>query len=396
MSFRCGSGASKKSETSKALEEAISIAKEDGGLKEISFGFIYFTVGHDISELKSALTEHLSGVPHSGCSGEGVIGRQFTVEGEEKAISVMLFHGDKIRFKNKLYQNLKGNDYQIGLEISKWTKEVKKLKNLILLPDGLTCNFSELKDGIELNLGLFGKLQLFGGLSGDDFSMKNTYQIHNGEIYQNSVSCVAMVGDFKVCYEASHGCSPVSQEHVFTKVENNIIYEIDNRPALDVISRYSMAEEISDWGRTSVNLCLALEAPSDIIKSYDKYLIRFMVHQNEEIKSVTISSNVKKGESVWLARRDLDKIDNGIVELGQSIRNKNKKKDPIAVFHFDCGVRGKMIMNEDRKMKNLRYLQNEIGPNSPWCGFYTFGEIAPLNNKNSFHSYTLVVMAIYE
>ena len=66
------------------------------------------------------------------------------------------------------------------------------------------------------------------------------------------------------------------------------------------------------------------------------------------------------------------------------------------MFHFDCGGRGRVIMDEPHKMRNLRYLQNEIGDNTPWGGFYTYGEIAPVGKINCFHSYTAVLFYIYD
>ena len=53
-------------------------------------------------------------------------------------------------------------------------------------------------------------------------------------------------------------------------------------------------------------------------------------------------------------------------------------------------------MDEPHKMRNLRYLQNEIGDNTPWGGFYTYGEIAPVGKINCFHSYTAVLFYIYD
>jgi hypothetical protein len=394
LSTKCGSGASTDEDASKALSVAIEQAKTQGEIDNISFALVYFTAGHSKADIEAALNDQLKNIPNSGGSGAGVLAQNFASE-DSYAISVMLFGGDEIQFESVLFENLKGQDYKIGIEAGKWIKTQSNIKSLIVFADGLTCNYGSLLEGIEENLRSKDKFPIFGGLTADDFSFKDNYQIYNGKLYSDSFVCLSMKGDFKIAWGVNHGCTPISEKRKITKADKNIIYEIDKMPVLDVLREYLAEEEIDNWQWASLNTCLGFKAPRDFRKSYDDYIIRFMPHKNEEDGSVQISSEVKAGTDVWLTRRDQDKIESGIIEISNTISKQLNGNKAKVVFHFDCGGRGRQIMDEDRKMKTVRFIQNEIGNDIPWSGFYTFGEMAPVNGKNSFHNYTAVLLVIY-
>ena len=395
MNLKCGSGASNAKNTQEALNEAITSAKKEGGIDEVTFASIYFTVGHDPTDLEKAIKVSLGDVPNCGCSGEGVIAKNFSIEGDSPGISVMLFAGDKIHFRNQIFENVSDNDFEVGHKIGEWAKKVdKKSKCVIIFTDGLSTNSSSLRDGITSTFSLFFKKKVFGGGAGDDLSMKKTYQIFNGKVYSNAVSVFSIGGKFKIAHAVNHGISPMGQEHIVTKVKDNIIYEIDGQKAFSALKPYLHDDEVDNWGKASAGLAVAFKAPLNVIESYDEYLVRFMIQPNED-GSLLISANAKEGDSIWISRRDLDKIDSGIIAMAERVNSKLKAQKPFAVLNFDCAGRGRVIMEESRKMKNLRYLQNELGASTPWAGFYTFGEFAPINNTNEFHSYTNVILALY-
>ena len=51
-------------------------------------------------------------------------------------------------------------------------------------------------------------------------------------------------------------------------------------------------------------------------------------------------------------------------------------------------------MSEDSKIKYINNIQEKLGKDVPWLGFYTFGEIAPVGGKKFLHNYTGVILGI--
>jgi len=112
--------------------------------------------------------------------------------------------------------------------------------------------------------------------------------------------------------------------------------------------------------------------------------------------SVTIPTEVSEGTSLWVTRRDYEKLTNGIDRVAEEIKAQLGGNPAKLVFQFDCAGRGKIFMREQQKLRLLERLRQQIGAHVPWLGFYTFGEISPVGGHNCFHNYTVVLTAIHE
>ena len=52
------------------------------------------------------------------------------------------------------------------------------------------------------------------------------------------------------------------------------------------------------------------------------------------------------------------------------------------------------MFRDQEKLQLLRQFRQAVGPEAPWAGFYTFGEIGPVGKHNCYHNYTAVVLAL--
>ena len=116
---------------------------------------------------------------------------------------------------------------------------------------------------------------------------------------------------------------------------------------------------------------------------------------DDETGAVTIPTEVAEGTSIWMTRRDYRKIAAGVDRLAGQIKDQLGDIPAKLIFQFDCAVRGKMIIREQQKLQLQEILRHQIGADVPWLGFYTFGEIGPVGERNYFHNFTAVVAAIY-
>jgi small ligand-binding sensory domain FIST len=68
---------------------------------------------------------------------------------------------------------------------------------------------------------------------------------------------------------------------------------------------------------------------------------------------------------------------------------------PKLVFQFECDTRGKMMFREQEKLELLKRFRRSVGPEVPWVGFYTLGEIGPVEEHNDIHRLgSAVVLAL--
>ena len=63
-------------------------------------------------------------------------------------------------------------------------------------------------------------------------------------------------------------------------------------------------------------------------------------------------------------------------------------------FSLSVLRRGKSLFREQEKLQVLKRLRQSVGPEVPWAGFYTIGEIGPVEKHNLRHLYTSVVLAL--
>jgi small ligand-binding sensory domain FIST len=110
--------------------------------------------------------------------------------------------------------------------------------------------------------------------------------------------------------------------------------------------------------------------------------------------SITVQTEVEEGTSVWLSSRDKEKVSNGFDRMAAQIKDQLKGEKPNLVFQFECGTRGKVMFREQEKLQILGRFRQSLDPDAPWAGFYTVGEIGPVEEHNLRHLYTSVVLAL--
>jgi hypothetical protein len=222
-----------------------------------------------------------------------------------------------------------------------------------------------------------------------------SYQYHNDLILTGAVSCVLVSGNLKIEIGVNHGCVPISIDKQITRAIENTVYEIDNKRAWSFFQEYLGAEEKELTFENSPSISIGVELPDEISTEYDKYIIRAPICDNSD-GSVGFLTELSNGEKIRIMRRDEEKISEGAKKLAERIKTKLDGKKPIAVFQFDCAGRGKMYFGEHVKEKGIDVIQDILGKDIPWLGFYCFGEIAPIKNSNFYHNLTVSLCVIYE
>ncbi|MFW6289168.1 MAG: hypothetical protein ACOC2Q_05250, partial [Spirochaetota bacterium] len=71
---------------------------------------------------------------------------------------------------------------------------------------------------------------------------------------------------------------------------------------------------------------------------------------------------------------------------------------PLAVFHADCLLRGRLLFNRIVKEETVALLQGPIcdGTDVPWLGMYSGGEFGPLGGRNMVHIFTSTLAVVTE
>lgn len=262
------------------------------------------------------------------------------------------------------------DEYQRAKELLKDVL-VKNTKAIICFSDGLHSDLSNFLAGVNdfLPKGII----FAGGVAGDNNRFKKTHVICNGKVLCNGSVMVSLNSDtLKVENFYNFGWSDVGVGHLVTKAKGNIIYTIDNKPAIEFYKRYLGKEAIDAFPNSTVFFPL-------IVKRGDKLMARVVIGIRED-GSLILESDIKEGEKVKIgvAKKD-DLID---VDATFNI-------DVESFFIYVCSAVKKILPN---------LMVEEIRPFSKiakTAGFFTYGEFFT-NDKVWLFNYTMTVLALSE
>src|SRR5215216_1553754 len=403
MTTKAGVGTSHHHNPNVAGREAAQQALEKADIFKPDFVFMFASIGYDQPSLVRAVRETTGGAPLSGCSAEGTINGD---DADESNFSVVVtaISSDELQWTNGLAKGLGDDPRAVGQQLAK--ELLPNLSSdtigLFVFPDGLydfvvaTNTLDNFFAGLEGNLPSERFLPLWGGGANANFNMASPpYQYCDDEIVSDGVSYALLSGKARAGWAVSHACIPIGGERIVTRSKGNIIYEIDGKPAMEVFEEYIPAGTLThdrDWFRYVISLSLCFRAPSYM--KDEEYVVRGMPSVSMADGSITVQTEVKEGTSVWLSSRDKEKVSNGFDRMAAQIKNQLDGEKPNLVFQFECGTRGKLMFRDQEKLELQKRFRQSLDPDAPWVGFYTVGEIGPVEEHNLRHLYTSVVLAL--
>jgi hypothetical protein len=405
MTIKAGVGMSRHHNPNIAGREAAEQALEKAGVDKPDFIFMFASIGYDQRSLLGVVRETTGGAPLTGCSAEGTINGD---DADESNFSVVVtaISSEELRWHNGIVRGLVEDDtHAVGQRVAKDLLPHLSTETigLFVFPDGRvdfgvsTDNLDNFFAGLEENLPSERFLPMWGGGANTNFDNMAlpSYQYCDDEVITDGVSYALLSGKARAGWAISHACIPIGGERIVTRSEGNIIYEIDGKPAMEVFEEYLPEGSLThdrDWFRYVISLSLCFRAPSYM--KDEEYVVRGMPAVSMADGSITVQTEVKEGTSVWLSSRDKEKVSNGFDRMAAQIKHQLGGEKPKLVFQFECATRGKMMFRDQEKLQLQKRFRQSLDPEAPWVGFYTVGEIGPVEEHNLRHLYTSVVLAL--
>ncbi|MEZ4688332.1 MAG: FIST N-terminal domain-containing protein [Bacteroidia bacterium] len=254
---------------------------------------------------------------------------------------------------------------------------------------GISNDGEAVVKGFQAELG--EEVRLFGGLAADDFHMENTYVFNATEVSNNGLAVLILNGNtFTVKGLATGGWQAVGIEKLITRSEGNIVYTIDNEPALDVFKSYFGLPEDMD-AKKDVVANIGVQYPLHVYDKEGNAVIRAPLIGNDDDGSLIFAGGVAQGATVKFSVPPSFEILDRVFEETQYLKRAIPDADILILF--SCKARhialGPLIYDE---IQGLRKLWNV-----PMLGFFTYGEIGALRNRKcEFHNETCMLVAIKE
>jgi hypothetical protein len=397
MTTIAGVGTSHHHNPNVAGREAADQALENAGIVKPDIVFMFASIGYDQRSLLRAVRETTGGSPLSGCSAEGTINGDDADESNFSVV-VTVISSEELQWTNGLAKGLGADSRAVGQRVAQdlLPHLSSDTIGLFVFPDGLIDYLDDFFAGLEGNLPSEQFLPLWGGGAGNNFNLEEpTYKYCDDKVVSNGVAYALPSGRAQASWAISHGMVPMGGERKVTRSQGNVIYEIDGKPAIEVLKEYLPEHaliEDHDWMPYAISLALVFEAPSYM--KDEEYVVRGVPAVRMADGSITVQTEVQDGTSVWFSSRDKEKISTRFDQMAGQIKEQLGDEKPKLVFQFECLTRGKLMFREQERQEILRRFRQSVDPDVPWAGFYTIGEIGPVEKHNDRHLYTSVVLAL--
>lgn len=262
------------------------------------------------------------------------------------------------------------------------------LKGVFVLSDGLNVNGSELVEGLQ---EVLPNTPITGGLAGDDAKFTKTLLLNNDQIKDRIVIAVGIYGkDAIVTSGALGGWKPYGPPRRITKAIKNVVYEMDNKPALPLYKMYIgyYASELPSSG---------LNFPFAIMDDKNVNVIRTLLSINEKDNSMTFAGNIAEGSTVRFLKSDHDQLVAGASEAARQILLKKVDINDKALAICVSCVGRKLVM-EDQVSDEVYAVQRLLGMQTGITGFYSNGEICSGEDDSHslLHNQTMTIAYLSE
>lgn len=309
---------------------------------------------------------------------------------EEGSIVIMLLDINPEYFKSVFLETGTETTFENAKQIGLIGKETFKNPAFLIVSGWLTEEGENIVEGITEGSGK--DVTIFGGMAGDDLSLSGPMVFTKDKSSDKGLLALIIDTDkIEVNGIATCGWKPIGTTKTITKSKGNIVYTIDNKPALEMIIKYLGVDYNFDSGKEIVTQ-IGAYYPLQLERENVAPVMRTAMLANREDRSLICAGNVPQGAKVKFSLPpDFDAIETVIEECNELKDEHQQEADALIMFscisrHLSFGI----LMSEE-----ISQVQNVW--NAPMVGFFTYGEFGKSKTgKHEFHNNTCCLVALKE
>lgn len=372
-----------------AVAEALAAALAAGDAPARA-AIVYATVSYDQAALLAAVHERLPGVPVAGASTSGVsVNGKATESG--RSLGVAVLRSDTVKTRLASVEDLTTDTFERGRELARRLGDP---------PRGPAATFVwfDILTGANITALLAGLAEggypaVFGGAAGQPWGlMVQTFQYCGDRALTNGAVALTVEG-LEMVHEMTHGLDPIGIELTITRATENVLEEIDGRPALDVWCEQLGVEPSRDIDDTA-SWAFGIRPPEGV--PYEGMFTRAPFHLDPVKRTITLPAPIPAGTRAYVCVRTQAGVFDRALAMGHRMVEALRGKKPVLAIAFECAARPGPFLGPERAQREVVELQALIGDQIPWLGMYAWGEICPMGGRSEFHNYTLPLCVLCE
>lgn len=280
---------------------------------------------------------------------------------------------------------------KVGLQLASLL-EKENLAHVMVFSDGLLVNGTGLVKG--LNAGLPDNVAVTGGLVGDGPDFKKTVVGLNTLATSGNIVAIGFYGsELRVGYGSLGGWDTFGIERTITKAKNNILYELDDQPALGLYKQY-LGDQAQSLPSSGLLFPLKLHINAD---GKDVEVVRTILGVNEEDQSMTFAGDIPVGATASLMKANFERLIDGASDAGSmSVEALTSKPAELAIL---VSCIGRKLVLQERLEEETEAVRNAIGAKAVMTGFYSYGELCPVASTEKvceLHNQTMTITTFRE
>ncbi len=365
-----------------AVIELLEKCSSELGGETAQAGILFSSIDHEFEILLEKITEEHPGIELIGCTTDGELSSILGFA--EDSITLVLFLSDEISITSGAAHGIRDNLERAISDSIEDTKQgmAEEPSLCIINPVSITSSGVEVLESFKKNLGT--NFPIYGGSAADQWRFEQTYQFHKTQVRSDSVPYLLFSGNVMFGSGVSSGWDPIGSPGTVTRVEKNILYEIDHKAATDFYTHY-LGENISPLG----------EYPLAVFEdeNSDSYFLRAPLDSNPKEGTLIFAGDLSLNSRVQISHTTRDRI---IKASNCSITQSFESypgSDPAVAICFSCSGRKQVLGTRTSEEYSLI---NSLKPGLQVVGFYGYGEIAPLKKggPSRFHNESFVSLLL--
>ncbi len=263
------------------------------------------------------------------------------------------------------------------------------LVHVLVFSDGTSVNGTRLVSGLVDHLP--DSITITGGLAGDGERFEQTFVFLGPEPRQEMVVGVGFYGThLRIGHGSLGGWDPFGPERLITRSDENVLYELDGRSALELYKQY-LGEYASDLPASALLFPLAVRAAGE-----DRAVVRTVLAIDEEKQTMTFAGDLLEGQYARLMKANFERLIDGATAAARATVALTQGDSPEFALLISC-VGRKMVLRQ-RIEEEVESVREIFGGRTVLAGFYSYGELSPATPASpcELHNQTMTITTLSE
>lgn len=344
---------------------------------------MFSSARYDHARVLAGVYEQLPAVRVVGCSSYGEINSEEGLSGSVTAMGIVT---EGREFATFTLPDIAGDSRAGGRALAEQVRQFAP-DLLIVFPDGMRVNSTQFLLGLQDVLG--DRFPIVGGVAADAGDFSRTYELFDRDVLCGGAVALAFKG-VRVVTAARSGWQPIGGTRTCTRIEDgNVLLELDGQPALDLYRSY-LGYRAAEMPYVSVEYPIGMVGgvPStQRLPDGEILLLRAIKGVDERRRAIIFGGDLPERAEVRMTRATTEDVIAGADAAGAQVLAALPR--PTLALVFDCMAR-KVVLGP-RYKSELRATFARLGPNVPKIGFYTFGELSPVQGTTMHHDETFTI-----